>query len=338
MRTKAIPIDKPDNTVLIIAGTVALAAAGYFIYTQNASANDSAGANSVSETSAPLSTPMAGQLIGGGGGSADLGAILGAIALSGGNPNETVQAANNPQQVIYSASSGGDVYATQTGISPLDQQLLDFEKYKFDVNANLQYNDMLLAANLAVVNAQVSMQAIASTNYQTAAQIANTFMTSNNQASLFTLSSGLPGGDISFTGVNARNSDKNGWDYNLTTMINSGVFKNFADQVAGMTTRQSSLPFTVTQVSPSTPNKDLPANPNRKSYQVNDVYQPTVSVSSVLSAASGGIGSASVAATQAPPSVQSVGDAMSVSSNSGIVSYSNSGSSRSLDRPLISEL
>lgn len=232
--TEAIAAVKAHPLVIGIAA-LAVVGGGYYVYQQRSSVatnnggtvltrsdpNAGLGATaSPSDISGALSNIISNALGATGGGSSSLGATT-----TNGTIDPSTVATSTPIQTSV-PSTTGDSGST----SSYTQQLLDQQTLQINDNFAYQMSQLQLSAAISATNAFLTNAALQSANYGIAAGLAQSFVYSGNQASMGVISG--PDGNplIDFSMINAENSNKNGFDANLATLINGGTFANFWNQ------------------------------------------------------------------------------------------------------------
>lgn len=240
MRLKSVPVvgSLAKASPLLIAGAaVAIGGIGYAVYKNRAAASADASTETaasgygVAGLTAPNSqSPVS--LAGLGGASSSGSDTLSSVS---GDAASTVSASTP----VATGSNEGTVYkGFAGGIDPATQALIDLEylkekdAYSFNMTA-LAVNYQTTQDTLAT-NAYIATQQLQSLNYQAAASLASTFMTSSNQLSqgVITGPDGAP--VLQFSMMQERNSKKNGWNNTLAQSINSGVVAKFWDSIPGV--------------------------------------------------------------------------------------------------------
>lgn len=270
MRIKAVPVEAiTSNRMLLLAGAAALAVGGVFIYQQRSNASPaSPGLTADASTLGAVYTGDPMSFSGGYGPATSSGAdALGSISptvIGSDVPTQDAGAVINngavfvpsyaPPSYDYPTGFGllstpapgqSNPFPNPTGIDPataeiLAQQRLAMEyDYQFGM-AQLQYN-----TRVAEANTWLQYQSLMSLEFQSASNLAATFMLSNNQATMGAIygSDGMPILDMSF--VNMRDSKKDRW--------NETIVQNFGAISSGFTGSRPATPAPQPRAQPGLP-------------------------------------------------------------------------------------
>lgn len=263
--TEAIAAVKAHPLVIGVAA-LAVAGGGYYVYQQRASvaANDSGGSvltrgdpnAGIGSTASPsdITGALSGII------NSALGATSGGGATGSTTNNGTIDTSTTPVStpvstpstpIDTSSTSVPSVSGGAGSVGSYTQQLLDQQTLQINDNFVYQMSQLQLTAAISATNAFLTNAALQSANYGIAAGLAQSFLYSGNQAGMGVITGpdGMP--IIDFSMIAAQNSNKNGWDSNLATMINTGVFANFWNQT-GIT--PGATPGTSSGGSPGTGN------------------------------------------------------------------------------------
>lgn len=242
MRLKAIPqqvIGAVKTHPAIIAGVgVAMAGTFYVYKKQKTNAANNAPDSLVRQAPVDMTTGASQQL---NSALAAIAALVGGVSSGNGGGSSTSNGAvtlgttpvnsNVTTPTISQPSTGGSSGLSTPTIDPATMILLSNQTLQINDNFIAQMAQLQLAAAISASNAWIANATVNSNNYAISAGLASSFLNSDKQASVFSLSTGVPGGNISFNGVNFENSNKNGWDSNLAAYINNGTLANAVSMI-----------------------------------------------------------------------------------------------------------
>lgn len=238
MHLKAIPgeaISFAEHNKWLLLGGAAVLVAGY-LYVQHQGASASAGGGSLSYGD-PMSAGLPSTTL------STFGAASG-VDLTGGtgqvttatDPTTTNVGSISPASgltdpsAFVSTPTAGVVGTVGTGTPATTGTPLDLLTQLQFLTENNDYSFMMQqlkdTTDIAFANANLAALSLASANFSTSAFLASTFLNSPDQAAALNVVSDLPGASFAFTGVQFQNSNKNGFDNNLVTMLNNGTIAN----------------------------------------------------------------------------------------------------------------
>lgn len=252
MHTKSIPIEKAvaglgSNKALLVAGVAVLAAGAIYVSKAHST---SAASQQVTATD-PFSTAGIGpastsgsdalnSILGGGGvingaGSSNAATTAAVQANNGGGVFSVAPSNSATPTPVFSGggnpSSTSPFPAGTATLDPATAELLAQNRLSLVFNFAAEMTSLALQGHIVDTNAFLQDQAIQSMNFQAAANLASTFMLSDNQLSLGTIRG--PDGNplIDMALINARDTKGNSWNQDLIGLINRGTIDQFYTEI-----------------------------------------------------------------------------------------------------------